>query len=287
MSVRVALYFDGKNHMKDLHRSTGGRWIDHGKLAEFVVEHVGGDAFQAAYYYTGIPKDHLEQDKRALTDLLDEIERRAGFFIRRFPRRPTTRECPHCNGLIAYTEEKQVDTSLVADLILHTVRDNFDIAVIFSGDVDLAPGIEAVHAMGKKAYVATFGTAGRSRGLRGRAWDFIDLSEHLDKYAQPDLGDVSRDPLPSQDPPAAPRALDAEVFRELKRAEAHFGAGGGFVGAHYFVHRWKGHNLPDGPEDRRQACERLIKAGLIETYDVDGKTALRTLGVESVLVSDD
>jgi len=47
------------------------------------------------------------------------------------------------------------------------------------------------------------------------------------------------------------------------------------VGAHYFIHRWRGYGLPDSPELRRQACERLMQGGLIEKYEMDGKAALR------------
>ena len=54
-------------------------------------------------------------------------------------------------------------------------------------------------------------------------------------------------------------------------------AGGGFVGAHYFIHRWKGHNIPDAPELRRQSLQRLLAQNRVQTYQVDGKTALRTL----------
>ena len=66
-------------------------------------------------------------------------------------------------------------------------------------------------------------------------------------------------------------------MRELLRAEAHFTAGGGFVGAHYFIHRWKGHHIPDAPELRRQAVQRLMASNMAQAYEVDGKTALRSL----------
>ena len=129
---RVALFFDGKNHMKDLRRTAEDRWLDHGALAQWVVQHVSGDQLHAAYYYTGVPNSHDDnRDRHALSDLLEELERRPGFFVRRFNRRATTRECPHCKGIIAYTEEKMVDTSLVADMITLVVRDAFDIAVVF------------------------------------------------------------------------------------------------------------------------------------------------------------
>src|SRR5687767_12969479 len=110
--MRVALFFDGKNHMKDLRRTAQDRWLDHGALADWVVKHVGGERFAGAYYYTGVPTAQDDTgDRHALTDLLDELEKRPGFFVRRFNRRATTRECPHCQQVISYTEEKMVDTS--------------------------------------------------------------------------------------------------------------------------------------------------------------------------------
>jgi len=269
---RVALFFDGKNHMKDLRRAAEDRWLDHGNLADWVVKLVDGDSMQAAYYYTGVPNPHDDnRDRHALSDLLEELEQRPGFFVRRFNRRATTRECPHCKGVIAYTEEKMVDTSLVTDMIMLAVRDAFDIAVVFSGDLDIAPGLEALHGLGKKAWIATFGDFGLSRSLTRSAWSHINLLDHLDEFSYPDLGKTVIEP----NKVSTPEATDPEVLRELRRAEAHFSAGGGFVGAHYFIHRWKGHSIPDAPEERRQALQRMMQNGSVEAYSVDGKTALR------------
>lgn len=272
---RVALFFDGKNHMKDLRRTAEDRWLDHGALAEWVVQHVGGDQLHAAYYYTGVPNPHEDnRDRHALSDLLDELERRPGFFVKRFNRRASTRECPHCAQMIAYTEEKMVDTSLVTDMVMLGVRDAFDIAVVFSGDLDVAPGIEALHALGKRAWIATFGDYGLSRTLTRFSWSHIDLLEHIDQYSFADIGRVT-DIKPRTE--VTPEAVDTEILRELRRAEAHFSAGGGFVGAHYFIHRWKGHSIPDAPEERRLALQRLMQGGQVEAYAVDGKTALRAV----------
>lgn len=270
--MRVALFFDGKNHMKDLRRATQDRWLDHGALAEWIVGHVGGERFVGAWYYTGVPTAQDDQSERhALSDLLEELEKRPGFYVRRFNRRATTRECPHCAQIISYTEEKMVDTSLVADLITLGMRDAFDAAVVFSGDLDVAPGLAALSTMGKPAWIATFGDFGLSKSLVRQAWSHIDLLKHLEAFAHPTLGQPPSSPVQP-----APADVDREIVRELKRAEAHFLAGGGFVGAHYFIHRWKGHAIPDAPEARRQAIQRLMELHRVETYQVDGKTALRT-----------
>ncbi|MFK7928749.1 MAG: NYN domain-containing protein [Myxococcota bacterium] len=272
--MRVALFFDGKNHMKDLRRAAKDRWLNHGQLAEWVVDEVDGDELFAAYYYTGVPTPHDDHsDRHALTDLLDELEKRPGFFVKRFNRRATQRDCPHCNQAIHYTEEKMVDTTLVADMILLAVRDAYDIAVVFSGDLDIAPAMEAIQGLGKKAWIATFGSSGLSRTLTRSAWGTLNLLEHIDEFS---YGDLAEDG-PVLPAPVATRDVDQEMHRELRRAEAHFQSGGGFVGAHYFIHRWKGHNIPDAPELRRQSLQRLLSQGRVQTYQVEGKTALRTI----------
>ena len=163
-----------------------------------------------------------------------------------------------------------VDTSLVAEVIQLAVRDAFDVAVLFSGDLDLAPALTAVHALGKQAWIATFGDHGLSRSLVRTAWSRIDLLAHIDEFRHQGIGEITA-PVGHADDDT----VDREMLRELGRAESHFTAGGGFVGAHYFLHRWKGHGIPDSPDLRRQAVQRLMSTGMIETYTVDGKTALR------------
>lgn len=271
--MRVCLFFDGKNHMKDLRRAAADRWLNHGALADWAVQQVGGTRMVAAYYYTGVPNPNDDASERhALTDLLEELDGRPGFFVRRFNRRATSRACPHCNEQIAYTEEKQVDTSLVTDLVMLAVQDAFDVAVVFSGDLDVAPGLDAVHRLGKQAWIATFGDNGMSRSLRRSAWNMLDLAKHIDDFAYPELSETT----PSRGVPDAPDRVDAEVLRELRRAETHFAAGGGFVGAHYFIHRWKGHAIPESPEERRESLQRLMTAQLVIAYQSEGKTALKT-----------
>ena len=309
--MRVALFFDGKNHTKDQRRAATDRWVDHGMLAKFAVDHVGGTEMAFAWYYTGVPSEDVRDDgtsfvtirrgrnddqdgptSHSLSSLLDELERKPGFFVKRFPRRPASRECPVCGQASAYTEEKMVDTSLVADLVLQAARGTFDVAVVFSGDVDIAPGIQAVHDLGKRCWVATYGTASLSRQLTRVAWSSIDLLNHLDAFSTPDLiaprsassaRPQLRDPAEVTPPVAETagtldeQAVDVEVIRELRRAIAHFGLGGGFVGGHYFVHRWKGKDIPESPELRRASLQRLMTAGHVDTYAVDGKSALRVV----------
>src|SRR5690606_38178713 len=139
-------------------------------------------------------------------------------FVKRFDRRSAARDCPHCGEIIAYTEEKLVDTTLVADVITLAVRDAYDVAVVFSGDVDLAPALDAVRALGKQAWVAPFGGQGLSRALARAAWGQIDLLEELAAFSYGDLSEEG--PAPTGDAVAG-ALLDEVVHRELRRAELH------------------------------------------------------------------
>lgn len=46
--------------------------------------------------------------------------------------------------------QKGVDVQLAVDLVSHAYQDNFDVAVIFSGDADLLESIKLVKVLGKK-----------------------------------------------------------------------------------------------------------------------------------------
>ncbi len=265
--------------MKDLRRAAGDRWVDHRELLDWVVEQVGGEDLVAAHYYTGVPT-HSEEGhaRRTLTDLLADVERIPGMFVHRFPRHAGTWQCGSCHQVETFTREKRVDTSLVADMVYFAAIDAFDVAVLFSGDLDFAPAVETLHRMGKKVWVANFGKIGISKGLVRSAWSTLDLSENLTDFSSEPLGSGV-----ASEAPADASELDDLVYRELARAEAHFGTGGGFVGGHYFVHRWKSHDLVADADARRGALERLIEDGRVERYEVEGKSAIRVVQEDDVL----
>lgn len=276
--MRVALFFDGKNHVRDLRRAVGERWVDHGRLADWVLHRVGGTTLYAAHYYTGVPGvQEGEPERRSLSELLEDLEHRPGFFVHRFNRRHESRPCPSCGEGVSGHVHTQVHTSLVADLIMMAVQDAYDIAVVFSSDAEVIPGIQAAHALGKRVWVASLLTEGMSRSLSRSAWAVLDMAKEGGALEAVDTqgGEALR-------APSTPEAIDEEVCRELRRAQAHFEEGGGFVGAHYFLHRWKGHKIPEAPEARRQALQRLVEENRVETYEVDGKEAVRVTSVWSV-----
>ena len=294
--MRVALFFDGKNFYRGYKQSAPGQRIDFPGMANWLVERVGGTFLFGAYYYTGIGTGEIgeEEGQQSLARFLDMLETQPGFFVKRFSRKLRTLRCPHCQSLNRFTQEKEVDTTMVADMLRLAAVGAFDILVLVSGDADHAPALEAIRGLGKQAYVATWGGGGLSGRLRNVAFDHIDLSEGLGIFATegrltdippPPPGDrISRPPgtpLPyytegriTEFPERNSLEVEDSFLQELRRAEAKFDEG--YVGVNYFLTRWQGDILEDSPEIRRRVLDRLVRTGRVEIYTAaDGAQAIR------------
>ena len=279
--MRAMLFFDGPVYIEALSRSLLRGSVDYGRLAHWAMEQADATQLAGAHYYTGAPGAHEEPERRQLlSEILDTMECEPGFFVHRFNRAATSAQCAHCGENNTTVEEKMLHTSLVTDVVMFAVRDAYDVAVLFTNDVNVIPGVQAIQALGKRAWVVSCDAYGVSRSLARASWSTLQLSEGLEASTRVGQDDVAAEARGRLD-----RDIDQEMVRELERAVAHFGQGGGFVGAHYFIHRWKGHQIPDTPDERRKSIQRLVDAGLAEAYSVDGKAALRPMPDTEVDVS--
>ena len=179
--MRVAIFFDGKNFHTGFKSSTApGTRVDFPAMAAWLVQRAGGSTLWRAHYYTGVERgDAAESDAQVgLGKFLRVLECQPGFFVHRFPRKVEHRACPSCGASVKFTQEKEVDTTMVADMLRLAAVDGFDVLVLVSGDADLAPAVENVRSLGKKVFVATWGTAviggshaaGCLRSSRPRRW---------------------------------------------------------------------------------------------------------------------
>lgn len=73
---------------------------------------------------------------------------------------------------------KRVDVALVTDLLLHAFRDNYDAAILVSGDEDFVPAVQTVAAQGKVVVLWAM-AEGLSPALKRSADFFFDLSDVL------------------------------------------------------------------------------------------------------------
>ena len=283
--MKICIFFDGQNFYRSLLRYDESLRVDYDRLAVWITQKVGGESavFGGAYYYVGLSAGAPQQ----VEAFLKGLELRPGYFVKREPRVRRTGRCPNCGGEYEYTTEKRVDTRLVADLIHYAANAAYDAAVLISGDDDFVPAVEAVNALGKQVWVATWSAEELSTDLRVRCFGQIRLSDGIAAFRveRPRILDRERGPAARSARPAlrpAPLSRPAEdtldrALSELQRAEARLP----HVSRGYFVMRWKSHALPPAGQERETLVQQLLAAGLIEEFEVtDGEgrqvVAIRT-----------
>ena len=269
--MKICIFFDGQNFYRSLLRYDETLRVDYDRLAAWITNQVGGSGamFGGAYYYVGVSAGAPP----LVEAFLKGLELRPGYFVKREPRVRRTGRCNVCSGEYEYTTEKRVDTRLVADLIHYAANGAYDAAVLVSGDDDFVPAVEAVNALGKQVWVATWSAEELSTDLRVRCFGHIHLSEGIASFrverpraergALP-LRGLSRPPLTRV--PARMTGEDSleRGVSELQRAEARLP----HVSRGYFVMRWKSHQLPPAGHEREALVQQMLDAGLIEETEV-------------------
>jgi len=272
--MKICIFFDGQNFYRSLLRYDESLRVDYDRLAAWITQQVGGGGamFGGAYYYVGVSAGAPP----LVEAFLKGLELRPGYFVKREPRVRRTGRCNVCSGEYEYTTEKRVDTRLVADLIHYAANGAYDAAVLVSGDDDFVPAVEAVNALGKQVWVATWSAEELSTDLRVRCFGHIHLSEGISAFRveRPRVAERERSAVPLRGlsrPPLTrvPQRMSTEEslergVSELQRAEARLP----HVSRGYFVMRWKSHQLPPAGHEREALVQQMLDAGLIEEIEV-------------------
>jgi len=272
--MKICIFFDGQNFYRSLLRYDETLRVDYDRLAAWITQQVGGGGamFGGAYYYVGVSAGAPP----LVEAFLKGLELRPGYFVKREPRVRRTGRCNVCSGEYEYTTEKRVDIRLVADLIHYAANGAYDAAVLVSGDDDFVPAVEAVNALGKQVWVATWSAEELSTDLRVRCFGHIHLSEGISAFRveRPRVAERERSAVPLRGlsrPPLTrvPQRMSTEEslergVSELQRAEARLP----HVSRGYFVMRWKSHQLPPAGHEREALVQQMLDAGLIEEVEV-------------------
>lgn len=290
--MKICIFIDGQNFYRSLLRYDESLRVDYDRLARWITEAVGGPTatFAGAYYYVGVSADAPAM----VEGFLKGLELRPGYFVKREPRVRRSGRCAACGAAYEYTTEKRVDTRLVADLIQLAANDAFDAAVLVSGDEDFVPAVEAVSALGKQVWVATWSAEELSKDLRVRCFGELHLADGVaafraerarvsERERGPGLGRAGSRPGRSA---AAVPAIE-RCLAELQRAEQRLP----HVSRGYFVTRWRSPLLPPAGQEREQLVRQMIEAGLAEEFelkDAEGRTvrALRSRTVTTTSPED-
>jgi len=267
--MKVSVFFDGQNFYRSLQRYDESLRVDYDRLAAWITQAVGGPGaiFAGAHYYVGVSADAPP----LVEGFLKGLELRPGYFVKRELRVRRSGRCPACSVEYEYTTEKRVDTRLVAEMIHYAAIGAFDAAVLVSGDDDFVPAVEAVNALGRQVWVATWSADELSKDLRVRCFGQIHLSEGIGTFRVERPRQFERAPTrmaPSRlarapFPVASGVALE-HALQELQRAEARLP----HVSRGYFVMRWKSHQLPPVGAEREALVQQMIGAGIVEEFEV-------------------
>lgn len=88
--------------------------------------------------------------------------------------------CPACKKPLRGTVEKGIDAAIITDLITLASDDNYDLAVLVSGDADYAPAVQFIQRKTDKQVVQAFFRAHGDQ-LRNACWDHIFFEDLMSK----------------------------------------------------------------------------------------------------------
>lgn len=148
---RTIVYVDGFNLYYGALKNTPHKWLN---LEAFFPRLFPKNDIQAIRYFTarvkpnpGNPDGHLSQQLylRALATL-PSVQIVEGYYLQKTSRLPLANPPATGNRFaeVIISEEKGSDVNIAAHLLLDAFRDRFDVAIIVSGDSDLATPITMV-----------------------------------------------------------------------------------------------------------------------------------------------
>jgi len=88
--------------------------------------------------------------------------------------------CPACKAVLKGTSEKGIDAAIITDLLSLAFDDNYDIAILVSGDADYAPAVEYIQKKTDKQIIQAFFKA-HGDELRNKCWDHLFFEDLLPK----------------------------------------------------------------------------------------------------------
>ncbi len=170
MLDRVMIFIDGSNLYHSLKNFFKRTDIDMGKFASKLLEK--RQLIRIYYYNASVgqreePERYHDQQKFfAGITAIPYCELRLGRLVyNNWPNSP-----PY---------EKGVDIQLATDMITHSFKNNYDIAILVAGDNDYVGAIQAVKDNGKNLEVALFGKERTSMQLRKVSDNVIDINKRL------------------------------------------------------------------------------------------------------------
>ncbi len=187
---RVMIFIDGNNLYHSLKHVAGRTNLDFQEFSKRLVK----ERHLIRVYYYNAPLNREDDDEKyrmqqSFFDSLDSVP----YLTKKFGRlekRLVKQTLPDGTFFAAPTYvEKGVDTFIVIDMLSHAYKDNYDTAILVSGDEDFAILVETIKDLGKHVEVANLGG---SYLLRQTADKYVLIDkEFLEGIQQPEKNDRS------------------------------------------------------------------------------------------------
>ncbi len=167
---RVMIFIDLRNILSSVATMQSFPFkIDFYSLARLLA---GQRNVLAAYVFDGTMGD--DEDSAARTRKFHDYLRYNGFRVVE-------------RNSVEGREQKEVDVAMACEMVVHALKDNYDVAIVISGDRDFVPALQHVQAAGKIVELAAFRTSA-SEELRRTADKYIELESLpiLSMYNKPE-----------------------------------------------------------------------------------------------------
>ena len=167
---RVMIFIDGSNLYHSLKGYFKRTNVDIGKFSHKLLEK--RRLIRIYYYNARIGRKEEPERYRNQQAFFDSVS-----------------SIPYCElrlGRLVYVNwpntppfEKGIDIQLTTDLLTHSYKDNYDVAILVTGDSDYVGALQAVKDNGKHIEVALFGKGQTSRPLREVTDRVVPIDNHL------------------------------------------------------------------------------------------------------------
>jgi uncharacterized LabA/DUF88 family protein len=153
------------------------REVNWGLLTKAIVEKIGATSYNTVNFYEAFPGGELPKDpstyRPGFAQLVGkELQSNPKFLIR-----PGSLKMNNYGRL----SEKGIDTTIVVDMTRGAILGEYDVAVLFSGDLDMKPGVIEALRSGRECVICGWNQRGLSYELKkliqqGNGLTYLDLT---------------------------------------------------------------------------------------------------------------
>jgi len=152
---RVITYIDGFNLYFGMKAQYNNKylWLDVEALSRSLL--VTGQELVATKYFTSMVTNQPDKEKRQRT-YLDALKSSTGchFYYGRY--QSNVIKCRGCGSNWPSPKEKMTDVNIATQMLMDAFTDQFDVAILISGDPDLIPPIQAIKSLSPQKRVGLY-----------------------------------------------------------------------------------------------------------------------------------